>query len=87
MTPFEFHAELFGFRATVAEALADAGFVWLSDYGAIDLRHDAYGVEVTASGRRPPPGRSSGCSAARPPGGGTGGRTTRIRTSASSAER
>ncbi len=47
MTPFEFHADLFDVRTTVAEALADVGLLWLSDYGAIDLRHDVYGMEVT----------------------------------------
>jgi hypothetical protein len=47
MKPFEFHAELFDVRNAVLEALADHGFAWLSDYGAIDLQHDVYGLEVT----------------------------------------
>lgn len=48
MDPFEFHADLFEVRTAVLELLADHGFVWLSDFGAVDLRHDIYGVEVTA---------------------------------------
>jgi hypothetical protein len=47
MKPFEFHAELFDCRNAVLEALADAGFTWLSDFGSIDLQHDVYGLEVT----------------------------------------
>jgi hypothetical protein len=48
MKPFEFHDELFDFRNAVLEALSENGFVWLSDFGAIDLLHDLYGLEVTA---------------------------------------
>jgi hypothetical protein len=48
MRPFEFHAELFDLRNAVLEALSDNGFAWLSDFGAIDLQHDVYGLEVTA---------------------------------------
>ena len=48
MDPFEFHADLFEVRTAVLEELAENGFVWLSDFGAVDLQHDVYGVEVTA---------------------------------------
>ncbi len=47
MKPFEFHAELFGFRNAVMEALSDNGFAWLSDFGSVDLQHDVVGLEVT----------------------------------------
>ncbi len=47
MRPFEFHAELFDFRNTVMEAMSDNGFMWLSDFGSIDLQHDVFGLEVT----------------------------------------
>ena len=47
MKSFEFHAELFDLRNAVLEALSDNGFVWLSDFGSIDLQHDVYGLEVT----------------------------------------
>ena len=46
MEPFAFHAELFEFRTDVLELLAEHGFVWLSDFGSIDLAHDIYGIEV-----------------------------------------
>jgi hypothetical protein len=44
--PFAFHAELFELRTGVLELLADHGYVWLSDFGSIDLAHDIYGIEV-----------------------------------------
>jgi hypothetical protein len=47
MKSFEFHAELFDLRNAVLEALSDNGFMWLSDFGSIDLQHDVYGLEVT----------------------------------------
>ena len=47
MKPFEFHAELFDFRNAVMKALSDNGFVWLSDFGSVDLQHDVFGLEVT----------------------------------------
>ncbi len=47
MKPFEFHAELFEFRNAAMEALSENGFVWLSDFGSIDLMQDIYGLEVT----------------------------------------
>ncbi len=47
MRPFEFHGELFEFRNAVLEALSDNGFVWLSDFGSVDLQHDVCGLEVT----------------------------------------
>lgn len=42
-----FHAELFDLRNAVLELLAKHEIVWLGDFGAIDLRHDTYGFEVT----------------------------------------
>jgi hypothetical protein len=48
MPQFDFHGELFEVRSTVIDALADHGYVWLSHYGAVDLQHDIYGMEVTA---------------------------------------
>src|SRR5687768_17062269 len=45
---FEFHPRLFEIRTAVLDALAESGFVWLSDFGAVDLQHDVYGLEVTA---------------------------------------
>jgi hypothetical protein len=47
MKPFEFHAELFEFRNAAMEALSENGFVWLSDFGSIDLMQDIYGLEAT----------------------------------------
>lgn len=46
MEPFAFHPELFELRNLVLETLADHGFAWLSHFGAIDLVHDCYGIEV-----------------------------------------
>jgi hypothetical protein len=48
MNAFKFHGELFEVRTAVLNHLADCGFVWLSDFGAVDLQHDIYGLEVTA---------------------------------------
>ena len=47
MQLFEFHGDLFEFRGTVLDALAARGFVWMSDFGSVDLSHDTYGLEVT----------------------------------------
>jgi hypothetical protein len=47
MEPFEFHGELFEFRGLVLETLAANGFVWMADFGSVDLRHESYGLEVT----------------------------------------
>lgn len=44
----EFHSDLFELRTSVLETLADHDIVWLSDFGAVDLQHDIYGLEVTA---------------------------------------
>jgi hypothetical protein len=46
MDSFAFHPELFELRNDVLEMLGDNGFAWLSDFGSIDLLHDAYGLEV-----------------------------------------
>ena len=47
MKSFEVSCRLFDFRNVVLDALSDNGFAWLSDFGAIDLLHDVYGLEVT----------------------------------------
>lgn len=47
MADFQFHGELFDLRAMVMEALSENDFVWLSDFGSVDLAHDIYGIEVT----------------------------------------
>jgi hypothetical protein len=46
MEPFTFHPELFELRERVLEALAEAGYDWLSHYGSVDLMHDLFGLEV-----------------------------------------
>ena len=43
---FEFRPELFECRSRASELLADAGLEWSTDYGAIDLLHEEYGLEV-----------------------------------------
>ena len=47
MDSFAFHPELLEERTRVMEELSAAGFEWLSDYGAVDMLHDVYGLEVT----------------------------------------
>ena len=47
MDSFAFHPELLDERTRVIAELSDAGFEWLSDFGAVDLLHDVYGLEVT----------------------------------------
>jgi len=47
MTAFQFHSELFEYRTKAQEVLASHGFEWLSHYGAIDMDHYRYGLEVT----------------------------------------
>jgi hypothetical protein len=46
MDPFRFSPELLEVRNTVSEALSERGFEWLTDYAAIDVMHDVYGIEV-----------------------------------------
>lgn len=48
MKRFAFYPELFIYRAAVLKALSEQGFEWFSHYGAIDLIHDLYGLEVCA---------------------------------------
>lgn len=48
MQPFDFHSELFDLRGAALDVLAANGFVWLSDFGSVDLCHDLFGLEVTA---------------------------------------
>jgi hypothetical protein len=44
---FEFHPELFEYRDRASGLLEEAGYAWFSDYGAIDLLHEEYGLEIT----------------------------------------
>jgi hypothetical protein len=46
MESFAFHPELFEFRTIALEMLADQGFVWLFDFGSVDILHDVCGLEV-----------------------------------------
>jgi len=46
MKAFEFHGNLFEFRAEALEALEEKGYVWLSHFSSIDPLHDLYGLEV-----------------------------------------
>lgn len=43
---FQFHPELFERRAEVMALLAEAGLEWFTDYSAVDLLHDNYGLEI-----------------------------------------
>lgn len=43
---FDFYPELFAARARASELLEEAGYTWFSDYSAIDLLHEEYGLEV-----------------------------------------
>jgi hypothetical protein len=46
MPAFEFHPELFEYRSRALACLSDAGYLWLQDFGSIDLLHSEYGFEV-----------------------------------------
>ena len=46
MPPFEFHPELFALRDEARGVLQSVELEWLSDYTAIDVVHDLYGLEV-----------------------------------------
>lgn len=46
MSAFRFCPELFDLRNQAIAALADAGLAWLADYGAVDIDHGLYGLEV-----------------------------------------
>jgi hypothetical protein len=48
MKRFQFHPELFDYRQRALDALAAAGFAWLSDFNSVDMMHDVYGLEVCA---------------------------------------
>jgi hypothetical protein len=48
MQPFAFHPELFEHRTRALDALAECGFLWLSHFGSVDMRHDVFGLEVCA---------------------------------------
>lgn len=43
---FDFYPELFADRTRASELLEEAGYTWFSDYSAIDLLHEEYGLEV-----------------------------------------
>lgn len=43
---FAFHPELFEHRATAIDALAEHECYQYQDFGAVDLLHDEYGLEV-----------------------------------------
>lgn len=43
---FQFHPELFDFRALAMEGLTEAEYQWFSHYSSVDLVHDEYGLEV-----------------------------------------
>ncbi len=47
MGEYTFFGKLFQARAELLELLANHGIVYLTDFGAIDLLHDLYGLEVT----------------------------------------
>ena len=42
----QFHPQLFECKGRATELLDDAGFAWLTDYSAIDLLHEEFGLEV-----------------------------------------
>lgn len=46
MDAFRFSPELLELRNTVGAELSARGFEWLTDYSAIDVMHDVYGIEV-----------------------------------------
>jgi len=46
MIAFQFHTELFEFRARAMQALSAAGFDWFLDYTSVDLDHERFGIEV-----------------------------------------
>src|SRR5207248_2103890 len=46
MKEFSFHPELLEYRERAMQALQFAGFEWFSDYAAVDLLHDEFGLEV-----------------------------------------
>ena len=45
---FEFHPELLEIRQRVIGRLDRAGIAWIADYGAVDVCHEDYGLEVCA---------------------------------------
>ncbi|MGF1582342.1 MAG: hypothetical protein ACFCD0_23705 [Gemmataceae bacterium] len=46
MTAFDFHPDLFEYRNTVLETLAEHGYSWLAAFSSVDLLHDVHGLEV-----------------------------------------
>jgi hypothetical protein len=46
MNGFRFEPGLFNHRAEALAALAGAGYEWLTEYSAVDLLHDRFGLEV-----------------------------------------
>ena len=44
--PFSFHPELFEHRQYALDALNDAGFIYFTDFMAVDLDHMRFGLDV-----------------------------------------
>lgn len=53
MSTFSFHPELLEERQRVLEELGDADYAWPNDFGAVDLLHDVYGLEVCGIAAEP----------------------------------
>ncbi|MCO5170573.1 MAG: hypothetical protein M9894_29930 [Planctomycetes bacterium] len=47
MDRFRFSPELLGHRGDALAALAEGGYSWLSDFEAVDVLQDLYGLEVS----------------------------------------
>lgn len=43
---FQFHPELFECKSRASEVLDSVGVTWFSDYSAIDMLHEEFGLEV-----------------------------------------
>jgi hypothetical protein len=46
MREFRFYPELFEYRTALLEVLAENNYQWLSHFSAVDLIHEAHGLEV-----------------------------------------
>ncbi|MBX3467979.1 MAG: hypothetical protein KF878_13990 [Planctomycetes bacterium] len=53
MNRFRFSPELLGHRGEALAALAEGGYAWLSDFAAVDVLQDVYGLEVSGIADRP----------------------------------
>lgn len=47
MLDFEFHAELFDYRAQAISLLAQHDICWMTDYSSVDLQHREFGLEIS----------------------------------------